>query len=93
MLDTFESQGFAMVSAWSDSISGMQSWLDTNGYRVTNNYQRDSTLFVIYRDLYWPGHTTIPTTYLIDRDGRVRAKSGYDGNLSNTWAPYINELL
>jgi len=80
-----------LITAWSDSLSTMQGFLDSNGYRVTNNYQRDGTLFSTYANIYWPGNNSIPTNYLIDRDGRVRFKDHFV--TAAVWGDYIEELL
>jgi len=93
LYSAYGSQGLCLITVWRETLSQMQSWLSSRGYgEYTNNYEdTDSDIFGLYVDAF-TGEETVPTNYLIDRDGNVRYWE--IGEISEgAWADLIEELL
>ena len=86
-------QGFSLITVWSVTLAQMQTWLNAKGHAAyTDNYQdTDSEILGVYVDEF-TGDETIPTSYLIDRDGNVRHWEIGEIN-EGDWGDLIEELL
>lgn len=94
MLDEYETQGLAFITLWPDPLNAFQTYIGAQGLRVTNNFLDNADWLETFYDIYWPEQSSsleIPLNFLIDRDGRVRARIGTID--VGTWSGYIEELL
>ena len=90
----YKSDGFYFITAWSMTLVGMQSWLETQELQeeYTDYYaDADRVAFHAYR-IKFNAENAIPTNYLIDRDGNVRFYLVGE-IVEDEWAGYIEELL
>jgi len=61
---------------------------------VTNDFQDNADWLETFYEIYWPEQASsleVPLNFLVDRDGRVRARIGTID--VETWSGYIEELL
>ena len=93
LYEDYSAQGFSLITAWPVTLEQMQTWLNSKGYAeyTDNYYDADSEILGIYVDEF-TGDETIPTSYLIDRDGNVRHWEIGEINEAE-WAGLIEELL
>lgn len=89
----YAAQGFSLITTWPVTLAQMQTWLNAkeHGEYTDNYYDADSEILGIYVDGFTHDET-IPTSYLIDRDGNVRYWEIGEIN-EGDWAGMIEELL